>query len=107
MTLSMEELEQRQVETWCVYMIRDKYDSIYTGITNDLIKRINAHKLGKGAKALRGKAPLQLAYESIKLSHKDAARLEYKIKQLSRVKKLEIIKGKIDPVLMLQVQSGP
>ncbi|WP_177168603.1 GIY-YIG nuclease family protein [Thorsellia anophelis] len=82
-------------------MIEDRYESIYTGITNNLTKRFLAHQKGKGAKALRGKSPLRIVYVLTELTHKKAAQLEYKIKQLPRAQKLKIILGEFNPLELI------
>ena len=44
-------------------MLRCRDNSIYTGITNDIEKRIKTHISGKGAKYLRGRLPFELVYK--------------------------------------------
>ena len=48
---------------WFVYMLRCRDNSIYTGITNNLYKRIGAHMSGNGSKYLRGRLPVELIYK--------------------------------------------
>jgi putative endonuclease len=43
---------------WCVYLLRCGDGSLYAGITNDLQKRLQAHRSGKGARYTRGRGPL-------------------------------------------------
>lgn len=72
---------------WVLYIVENRYGHWYTGITNNLLKRIRAHQQGTGAKALRGKGPLRLIY-SLEVGDKsDAAKLEYQFKQLTKVRK--------------------
>ena len=68
-------------------------ETIYTGITNDLLKRINTHNTGKGAKYTKTRLPVQLAayWECDDKSH--AAKMEYQYKQLTRVEKLKMIQN--------------
>ena len=47
---------------WVVYILRCKDNTLYTGITDDLNKRLKAHNEGKGAKYTRGRGPVQLYY---------------------------------------------
>jgi len=72
-------------------MIRCKGDVLYTGITTDVSRRFTEHQAGKGAKFLRGKAPLELVYQREIGSHSDALKLEIKTKKLSKAKKEAII----------------
>lgn len=78
---------------WYCYLIQcsDKKQSIYCGITNDLEKRLTAHSSGKGAKFLRSRGPLTLLCSIECESKSEALKLEYRIKQLSRKEKLELI----------------
>ena len=45
-----------------VYILRCRDESLYTGWTNDLEKRLEAHNSGKGAKYTRGRCPVTLVY---------------------------------------------
>lgn len=74
---------------WFVYLIRCMDGSFYTGVTNDLEKRMNNHKSGKGSKyvASRGFGEL-LAWKEC-LSKSEACKHEYFIKQLNRNDKIE------------------
>jgi len=72
---------------WFVYMLRCGDDSIYTGITKDLNKRIKAHKSGNGSKYLRGKLPLKLVYEENFLDRSTASKREIEIKKLQKKEK--------------------
>ncbi len=76
---------------WYVYILRCGDGTLYTGSTDDVEKRLAAHRAGKGAKYTRGRGPLELVY-SEQLPDKSAAmRREYAIKQLSRQEKLNLI----------------
>ena len=65
---------------------------MYTGWTNDLEKRINAHNAGKGAKYTKNRRPVKLAYYEEFATKEEAMSREYAIKQLTRRKKEELIK---------------
>ncbi|MCL1905961.1 MAG: GIY-YIG nuclease family protein [Clostridiales bacterium] len=74
-----------------VYILRCKDGSLYTGATNDVVKRLAAHNLGRGAKYTRGRRPLTLVYTEA-CNHKgQALRREAEIKKLKRAKKLLMI----------------
>ena len=77
---------------WYLYILRCKDDSLYTGITTDVEKRLEAHRSGKGAKYTRGRAPLELVYREECGDHSDALRREAEIKRLPRDEKLKLIK---------------
>lgn len=73
---------------WCVYILRCKDGTLYTGATDDMEKRLAAHASGRGAKYTRGRAPLTLVYQEICTDRSAALRREHAIKQLPREKKL-------------------
>ena len=79
---------------WFVYMLRCKDNSIYTGITNDLKKRIEAHLSGTGSKYLRGKLPIKLVYKENFLDRSDASKREIEIKKLKKKEKELLINFK-------------
>ena len=76
---------------WFVYMLRCGDGTIYTGITDDVLRRLEQHRSGKGAKYTRGRAPLTLVYQEECPSYSDALKREYRIKQLPRTDKLKLI----------------
>jgi len=76
---------------WYVYMIRCKSGMLYTGITTDVERRFTQHQTGKGAKFLRGKAPLSLVYSAKVGTHSQALKLELNIKKWSKSKKEALI----------------
>ena len=80
---------------WFLYLIRCGDDSLYTGITTDIDNRLDKHKSNRGAKYLRGRGPIELAWSSRIGEHGTALKLEYKVKQLSRKEKLGLIDGSI------------
>jgi len=82
-------------DIWHVYMVRCSDGTLYTGITNDLNKRIEAHNSGKeGARYTRSRRPVKLAYSEQVKSKSAAAKLEYQLKKLPRLKKIRLIKDK-------------
>jgi putative endonuclease len=77
-----------------LYILRCADGTLYTGIAADVARRIDEHESGpRGAKFLRGKGPLELVFEETAGDRAEASRLEYRVKQLSRVEKLELISG--------------
>jgi len=69
---------------WYLYILRCKDNTLYTGITTDVEKRLNTHRAGRGAKYTRGRGPLELVYQEQCGTHSDALKREYQIKILSR-----------------------
>lgn len=85
------------MKQWCVYILRCKDDTLYTGSTDDFSKRLEAHRQGKGAKYTRGRGPLEPVYLEPCPDRSTALKREYAIKQLSRGEKLSLVereKGK-------------
>jgi putative endonuclease len=76
-------------ESWFVYLLQCKDNSYYTGITNDLEKRMQKHILGTGSKYVKIKGFKKLL-SSMKLKDKSqASKLEAFIKNLKRTEKLK------------------
>ena len=76
------------MEPWFVYILECFDESLYTGITNDLEKRMLTHKKGKGSKYVRAKR-FKTILHAIRVADKsEAAKMEYKIKQLERNDKI-------------------
>ncbi|MEO3990332.1 GIY-YIG nuclease family protein [Pseudocitrobacter cyperus] len=78
---------------WFLYLIRTADDKLYTGITTDVARRFAQHQSGKGAKALRGKGELTLAFSGEVGERSLALRLEYRIKQLTKRQKEHLVAG--------------
>lgn len=76
-----------------VYVIKCKDNTLYTGWTNNLKKRFEAHCSGKGAKYTRGRGPLELVYYEEFEEKTEAMKREYAIKHLTRIEKDKLIKG--------------
>jgi putative endonuclease len=76
-------------------MVRCSDGTLYTGITKNLEKRIEAHNSGRdGARYTRSRRPVRLVYAKQAGSKTAAARLEYRIKKLKRSQKNELINRK-------------
>ena len=78
-------------KTWYVYILRCRDNSLYTGITDDLNRRLEAHNSGKGAKYTRGRGPVKLCYSEAQESYSAALNRVYAIKRLSRADKLALM----------------
>ena len=78
--------------TWRVYIIECSDGSLYTGITNDLDRRITAHNDGRGAKYTKSRRPVRLRYSEPAADRKNASQREYAIKSLRKTEKMRLIK---------------
>ena len=81
------------MSSWKLYILRCGDGSLYTGITTDVQKRLEAHQSGKGAKYTRGRGPLKLVYREECADHSAALRREWEIKQLSREEQEKLIQN--------------
>ncbi len=79
------------VEEWFVYIVECADGSFYTGITNDLDRRVDEHNAGKGARYTRGRGPVSLRYHEIQLDRSKASVRECEIKAMSRQGKQKLI----------------
>jgi putative endonuclease len=73
---------------WVVYVLECSDGSYYTGMTNDLDKRIATHNAGKGSRYTRGRLPVKLLKSYLVNSKSEALKLEHRIKKLPKEKKL-------------------
>jgi len=77
--------------SYTVYILRCTDDTLYTGITNNVPRRLCAHNSGKGAKYTRARRPVSLVYEEACESRSQALRRELAIKGMTREAKLALI----------------
>jgi putative endonuclease len=73
--------------SWQVYIILCTDESLYTGITNDVVRRFNQHADKQGAKYFRGRQPKQLVYVETGHDRSSASKREVSSKLL-RLEKL-------------------
>lgn len=79
-------------ENWFVYIIRCYDNSLYTGSTNNVIRRWDQHKRGEGAKYLKANTPKEMVYVEHCENRSLACKREYEIKQFSKKKKEALIR---------------
>lgn len=73
-----------------VYLLRCRDGSLYTGITNDLPRRLTAHEAGTGSAYTRSRRPLALAYREELPDRGAALKREAAIRRLTRAEKLAL-----------------
>ena len=79
--------------SYFVYMLECNDGTLYTGITKDIVKRLDEHNTkDKGAKYTKARRPVKLLYEEKSENRSSASKREYRIKKLTRLKKLALIK---------------
>jgi predicted GIY-YIG superfamily endonuclease len=77
--------------TWIVYIVECSDGSLYTGITNDLARRVEEHGTGKGAKYTKHRGPVTVRYTEHQDSKGAALTREAAIKSLRRGDKLALV----------------
>lgn len=78
---------------WSLYLLRDETNSLYTGITTDVERRLSEHQQNSryGAKYTRSKKQLELVYSCELGDRSLASRAEYRLKRLVKREKEEIV----------------
>ena len=76
-----------------VYILRCADDTLYTGWTTDVERRVETHNSGKGAKYTRARLPVEIVYTEEFDNKVEAQRREYAIKKLTRAQKETLIYG--------------
>lgn len=82
---------------WCVYILRCGDESLYTGATNDLHARLQAHERGRGARYTRGRGPLRLVYCEPCVDRSEALKREASIKRLRTSMKRGLVAWPVMP----------
>lgn len=84
----------RKNADWFVYILECSDKTFYTGITNNLEKRLEQHNHGQeAAKYTRARRPVKCVYTEIQKNRSEATKREFAIKQLARSDKLKLIKS--------------
>lgn len=84
-----------QTEKYYTYVLECADGSLYTGITNDIERRLKVHNSGKGAKYTRGRLPVKIVYKEEAASKGEALTRERQIKKLKRDEKIKLINNQI------------
>lgn len=72
---------------WLVYILRCADDTLYTGITNELIRRCDQHNAGTASRYTRSRLPVVVVYQEAQATRSLALKRELAIKALSRQQK--------------------
>lgn len=76
---------------WIVYILRCADATLYTGVTNDLDRRLAQHNRGHGARYTAARLPVSVCYAELARDRSSAQRREAEIKRLSRTAKLALV----------------
>ena len=88
---------------WYLYITQNANGAFYTGVTNNLEKRLKEHFEGKGGRYTRRNRPERLLYTEQFDSRDKAEEREAQIKRWSRAKKQALINGDLDELRRLSV----
>ena len=86
-------LMKQLTEQWFVYILRCADRSLYTGITNDLERRLDQHNAGTASRYTRTRLPVTIAYQVEQSNKSSALKRELAIKALSRKAKEALIQS--------------
>jgi len=78
---------------WLLYILECRDGTLYTGITDNLPRRLAAHQAGKGAKYTRGRGPVTVRYVERYTDKSQALKREFCVKQMPRAVKIELCAG--------------
>jgi putative endonuclease len=86
-------------DTWFVYLLRCADDTLYTGVTTDLARRVDEHNHNDrlGARYTRARRPVTLLHCEPAASRSDACKREAAIRKLSRAEKLALTQNTPTP----------
>ena len=87
------------------YIIRCRDNSLYTGYTTDIKRRMREHITGINSKYTKSRWFLKLEIYFVRKNKSDAMKLEYKIKRKSRYQKLDIIENPEDFIQKLKQEE--
>lgn len=79
--------------SWLLYILECSDGSFYTGVTNDLDRRLRAHQDGTASRYTRTRRPVVLVYREECGSRAQALSRECAVKSLSRQLKEELVRG--------------
>lgn len=81
-----------QNNNWTVYFLRCSDNSLYTGITTDIKRRLHQHNNTKlGAKYTRARRPVKLVYSETSIDKSTASKREYQLRTLTKNKKEQLV----------------
>ena len=78
-------------EEWFLYILQCQDGSFYTGVTNDLERRLKMHNAGRASRYTRSRRPVKLLYQEAYASRAQVLARECAIKALSKEKKEKLV----------------
>jgi putative endonuclease len=89
--MTLAELAKSKESSWCVYILKCSDNTYYTGITNNIKRRIHQHETNKGAKYTKGRGPFSIVYQDKCKNRGEASQKEFAIKKLALAEKINLI----------------
>jgi predicted GIY-YIG superfamily endonuclease len=78
---------KKKAAAWLLYVLTCRDGTLYTGITTDLVRRVQQHNNGSASRYTRSRLPVKLVFSVSCRNRSQALKKEYAMKQLSRKKK--------------------
>jgi predicted GIY-YIG superfamily endonuclease len=102
-----EKLKKKKCVRWSLYILKCGDGTLYTGITNDLDRRVAQHNSGTASRYTRSRLPVTIIHREPCKNRSSALKKEYAMKQLSRTEKEAYIKKKRKAVGITKQQGRP
>jgi predicted GIY-YIG superfamily endonuclease len=83
---------KKKAAAWVLYVLKCRDGTLYTGITTDLLRRVQQHNNGTASRYTRSRFPVKLVHQERCRGRSSALKKEYAIKQLSRKEKKAYIR---------------
>jgi predicted GIY-YIG superfamily endonuclease len=78
---------KKKAAAWFLYILTCRDGTLYTGITTDLVRRVQQHNNGSASRYTRSRLPVKIAFSMPCRNRSQALKKEFAVKQLSRKKK--------------------
>ena len=82
----------KKQKRWFLYILKCKDNTLYTGITNDLARRVEQHNAGTASRYTRSRGPVKVMHQEPCRNKSFALKKECAIKSLTRQEKEEYIR---------------
>jgi predicted GIY-YIG superfamily endonuclease len=78
---------KKKASAWVVYVLKCRDNTLYTGITSDVSRRVHQHNNGTASRYTRSRLPVKLIFSEPCRNRSQALKKEYAMKQLSQKEK--------------------
>ena len=83
--------KRKKAAAWLLYVLKCRDNTLYTGITLDISRRVQQHNSGTASRYTRCRLPVKLIFSEPCRNRSQALKKEYAMKRLSRKKKEEYL----------------